>query len=66
MCGLGGLTYLKYYEYTKINTDLEALMERNELASHLYEINQESAFSIDTVMDSFERGYNQFSINNYR
>jgi len=41
-------------------------MERNELSSHLYEISQESSFSIDTVMDSFERGYNQFSINNYR
>lgn len=36
VCGLGGLGYLKYYEYTKINNDIEKLMNNNELASHLY------------------------------
>jgi hypothetical protein len=41
-------------------------MASNELGAHLYETNQQSAFSIDTVMDTFERGYNQFSIGKYR
>jgi hypothetical protein len=66
VCGLGGLAYLKYFEYNKINTDIEQLISQNELSTHLYDTNQQSAFSIDTVMDSFERGYNQFSINKYR
>jgi hypothetical protein len=64
--GLSGLAYLKYYEYSKINGDIEHLMARNELTSHLFETNQQSAFSIDHTMDSFERSYNQFSITKYR
>lgn len=63
---MGGLVYLKYYEYSKINRDIDQLMASNELGAHLYETNQQSAFSIDNVMDSFERGYNQISINKYR
>jgi hypothetical protein len=66
MVGLGGVVYLKYYEYSKINHDIDHLMSSNELAAHLYETNQQSAFSIDSVMDAFERGYNQFSVSKYR
>lgn len=66
MVGLSGLAYLKYYEYSKINGDIEQLMARNELTSHLYETNQQSAFSIDHTMDAFERSYNQFSLTKYR
>ncbi len=57
---------MKYWEYSKINSDIDSLMASNELGAHLYETNQQSAFSIDTVMDTFERGYNQFSISKYR
>ncbi len=41
-------------------------MTNQELESHLYDTNQQSAYSIDTIMDSFESSYNQFSINKYR
>jgi hypothetical protein len=66
VCGLGGLAYLKYFEYSKINREIEQLMTSNELESHLLETSQQSAYSIDSTMDSFEASYNQFSINKYR
>jgi hypothetical protein len=34
--GLGGLAYLKYYEYSKINRDIDQLIASNELAAHLF------------------------------
>ena len=66
LTGLAGLAYLRYYEYSKINREVEQLMESNEIRQHLYETSQQQSFSIDSLMDDFEGKYNKSSISNYR